>query len=129
MNLVFFFFCFCSSFNCLRTDDDNIFPKLTVCIFSRFGWDCSIVYTCFNFDTMKNRKPENSGKKRWPLNHGYIIDGYIKVKVWCNFFAGVLCSTLDIGPWNLQFVFGFRKVNRCQRSIEKHCKSLKLDKI
>ena len=42
------------------------------------------------------------------------------------FFTGVLFSTLDIGPWNLQFVFGFHKVNRCQRSIEKHCKSLKL---
>ena len=64
----------------------------------------------------------------WDGNHGYIIDGYIIVKVWCNFFAGVLCSTLDIGPWNLQFVFGFRKVNRCQ-SIRKHCKSLKLGKI
>ena len=58
-------------------------------------------------------------------DHGYVIDGYIIVKVWCNFFAGVLCSTLYIG----QFVVGFRKVNICQSSIEKHCKSLKLDKI
>jgi len=61
--------------------------------------------------------------------HGYIIDGHIISKVRCNFFAGVLYSTLDIGPWNLQFVCGFCKVNRCQRSVEKHCKSLKLDKI
>ena len=41
----------------------------------------------------------------------------------------MLSSTLDIGPWNLQFFFGFSKVNRCQRSIEKHSKSLKLNKI
>ena len=30
---------------------------------------------------------------------------------------------------DLQFVFGFRKVNSCQRIKEKHCKSLKLGKI
>ena len=63
------------------------------------------------------------------IDHGYIIDGYIIVKVWCNFFAGVLCSTLDIGPWNLQFVFGFRKNNWCERSIEIHSLLLCIKKI
>ena len=34
------------------------------------------------------------------------------------------CSTLYIRPWTYKFIFGFRKVNRCQRSIEKHILSL-----
>ena len=59
----------------------------------------------------------------WP-GHGYKI-----VTVLCNFMAGGSCSTLGIGLWTYKFIFGFRKVNSCQRSIEKHCKSLKLGKI
>ena len=54
------------------------------------------------------------------FNHGYI-------KEWIYHSQGlqyVRHWTLD-----LQVVIGFRKVKSCRRSIEKHCKSLKLGKI
>ena len=42
-------------------------------------------------------------------------NGYIIVKVWCNFIAWVSCSSLDIGPWTWKFIFAFCNI----------CKSLK----
>ena len=83
-----------------RNGTNSFYPKF------KSSYPYIYIVQSFNISNRSNRIHS--------LKYGFIIDGYIIVKVWCNFFAGVLCSTLDIGPWSLQFVIGFRKVNRCK---------------
>ena len=44
-------------------------------------------------------------------------NGYIIVKVWCNFIVGVSYSTLDIGPWTWKFIFAFRNICRSLKGV------------